>query len=108
MDLWAAEIVIELRRYNKDLKLMCVIPFKGMEERWPTEWQEKYRSIRKQADWVQVLADRYYKDAYQNRNIWMCNHVTRLIAVYNGEPSGTGNTIRYAREQGVPVKIIEV
>ena len=27
VDLWAADIVIELRRYNKDLKLMCVIPF---------------------------------------------------------------------------------
>ena len=28
-----ADIVIELRRFNKDLKLVCVIPFEGMEEK---------------------------------------------------------------------------
>ena len=33
VDHWAADIVIELRRYNKDLKLMCVIPFEDMEDR---------------------------------------------------------------------------
>ena len=29
---WAADIVIELCRYSKDLTLMCVVPFEGMEE----------------------------------------------------------------------------
>ena len=33
VDFWAADSVIELRRYNKDLKLMCVIPSEGMEDR---------------------------------------------------------------------------
>ena len=37
VDLWAADIVIELRRYNKELKLMCVIPFEGMEDRCPVD-----------------------------------------------------------------------
>ena len=108
VDLWAADIVIELRRYNKDLKLMCVIPFEGMEERWPVDWKKHYNLVRKQADWVQVLSDRYSPDVYQNRNQWLVNHSSRLIAVFNGESSGTGNTIQYAWEQGIPVEIIEV
>ena len=108
VDLWAADIVIELRRYNKDLKLMCVIPFEGMEERWSVDWRKHYNLVRKQADWVQVLSDRYSPDVYQNRNQWLVNHSSRLIAVFNGEPSGTGNTIQYAQEQGIPVEIIEV
>ena len=108
VDLWAADIVIELRRYNKDLKLMCVIPFEGMEERWTVDWKKHYNLVRKQADWVQVLSDRYYPDVYQKRNQWLVNHSSRLIAVFNGEPSGTGNTIQYAHEQGIPVEIIEV
>ena len=108
VDLWAADIVIELRRYNKDLKLMCVIPFEGMEERWPVDWKKHYNLVRKQADHVQVLSDRYSQDAYQKRNQWLVNHSSRLIAVFNGEPSGTGNTIQYAEEQGIPVEIIEV
>ncbi len=108
VDLWAADIVIELRRYNKDLKLMCVVPFEGMEERWTVDWKKHYNLVRKQADWVQVLSDRYSPDVYQKRNQWLIKHSSRLIAVFNGEPSGTGNTIQYAHEQGIPVNIIEV
>lgn len=108
VDLWAADIVIELRRYNKDLKLMCAIPFEGMEDCWPVDWKKHYNLVRKQADHVQVLSDRYSPDVYQNRNQWLVNHSSRLIAVFNGEPSGTGNTIQYAKEQGIPVEIIEV
>ena len=108
VDLWAADIVIELRRYNKELKLMCVIPFEGMEDRWTVDWKKYYNLVRKQADWVHVLSDRYSPDVYQKRNQWLVNHSTRLIAVFNGDPSGTGNTIQYAHEQGIPVEIIEV
>ena len=108
VDLWAADIVIELRRHNKDIKLMCVIPFEGMEAPWTVDWQKHYRLVRKQADWVQVLSDKYSPDVYQKRNFWMVEHSTRLIAVYNGEPSGTGNTIQYAMEQGIPVHLIKV
>ena len=108
VDLWAADIVIELRRYNKDLKLMCVIPFEGMEDRWPVDWKKHYNLVRKQADYVQVLSDRYSPDVYQKRNQWLVNHSSRLIAVFNGDPSGTSNTILYAQEQGIPVEIIEV
>lgn len=108
VDLWAADIVIELRRYNKDLKLMCVIPFEGMEDNWPVDWKKHYNMVLKRADWVQVLSDRYSQDVYQRRNQWLVTHSSRLIAVFNGEPSGTGNTIRYAQEQGIPIHMIEV
>lgn len=36
-------------------------------------------------------------------NEWMVDHVSRVIAVYNGQPSGTRNTIEYAKKKGVPV-----
>lgn len=108
VDLWAADIVIELRRYNKDLKLMCVIPFEGMEERWTVEWKKHFNMVRKKADLVQVLSNQYSPDAYQIRNAWMVNHASRLIAVFNGDQSGTANTIQYAQEKVMPVHIIEV
>lgn len=108
VDLWAADIVIELRRYNKELKLICVIPFEGMDKRWPADWKKHYSLVRKQADWVQVLSDQYSPNVYQRRNQWLVNHSSRLIAVFNGKSSGAGNTIQYAREQGIPIQIIEV
>jgi len=64
--------------------------------------------VRKQADWVEVISPSYSPEAYQNRNMWMCRHASRIIAVWDGLPSGTQNTIDYAKEIGLAVKIIEV
>lgn len=35
-------------------------------------------------------------------NEWMVDHVPRFVAVYNGQPSGTRNTIEYTKKKGVP------
>jgi hypothetical protein len=37
----------------------------------------------------------------------MVNHSARVIAVFNGEKSGTKNTIDYAIRQNVPVEFIK-
>lgn len=108
VDLWAADIVIELRRHNKKIKLVCVIPFEGMDDRWSVDWQKHFNLVRMQADCVQVLSDRYAPDSYQKRNDWLVEHSSRLIAVFNGDPSGTRNAINYAQQQGVSTLIIEV
>lgn len=33
----------------------------------------------------------------------MVDRASKVIAVYNGEPGGTRNTIRYAEKKAVPV-----
>lgn len=37
----------------------------------------------------------------------MVNHSARVIAIYNGEPGGTRNTIEYAKQAGVETVIID-
>ena len=59
------------------------------------------------ADLVRYISNRYSRDCFQKRNEWMVNHSARVIAVYNGQSSGTKNTIDYAHRQGVPVIQIE-
>ena len=59
------------------------------------------------ADLVRVITSGYHAGVYQIRNEWMVNHSARVIAVFNGQPSGTKNTIDYAKNQGIPVRIIE-
>ena len=108
VDIWAADIVIELRKYNKELMLVCVVPFEVMERQWPVDWKKHYRMVLKEADCVHVLSEQYERDAYRNRNMWLCEHSTRLIAVYDGSWSGTGSTIQYAREQNISISMIRV
>lgn len=40
------------------------------------------------------------------RNKYMVENSSVIIACYNGKPSGTGSTIRFAKENGCNVRII--
>ena len=60
-----------------------------------------------EADLTHVISKGYRTGVYQVRNEWMVNHSARVIAVFNGQPSGTKNTIDYAYRQVVPVVLIE-
>ena len=107
VDIWAAQIVLMLRDEGYDVKLMCVCPYEGFELRWSQEWQKAYREIMAAADFVKYVCEGYNRTCFQARNEWMVNHSARVIAVFNGEKSGTKNTIDYAMKVGVPVVCIE-
>ena len=107
VDLWAAEIVLDLRKRNQAIKLICAIPHEGFEARWSANWKHLYHHVLDNADLVRVITSGYHTGVYQVRNEWMVNRSARVIAVFNGQPSGTKNTIDYAKNQGIPVRIIE-
>ena len=41
VDLWAAEIVLALRDEGAAVRLICASPYRGFENRWSREWQER-------------------------------------------------------------------
>ena len=105
VDIWAAEIVIRMKAGNPNLHLIAAIPFPGFDEDWDSEWRKRYRYLLSQAEYTKILEPECSEEAYQKRNEWMVSHSSKVIAVYNGEPGGTRNTIRYARLSKVPVTI---
>jgi uncharacterized phage-like protein YoqJ len=107
VDIWAAEIVLKLRRKGAPIKLICACPYEGFEERWESSWQNRYREILNEADLVRYICPDYSTDCFQIRNEWMVNHSARVIAVFNNKPSGTMNTIEYAIRQNVPIEFIK-
>ncbi|MGO5112207.1 SLOG family protein [Oscillospiraceae bacterium LCP25S3_E10] len=107
VDIWAAEIVLKLRKKNKELHLICASPYEGFETRWSREWQKRYKNVMEKADLVKYISDKYTPSCFRIRNEWMVNHSNRVISVYNGKAGGTRNTISYAKAKHVPVFIIE-
>lgn len=107
VDIWAAQIVLRLRDEGYPVKLMCACPYDGFEEGWKREWQEQYKTILATADFVKYVCDGYSRSCFQIRNEWMVSHAARVIAVFNGEKSGTKNTIDYAAKVRVSVAYIE-
>lgn len=103
VDIWAAEIVLEKKKENKDLHLICAVPHPGFEKRRSQYEKERYEYIIKNADYVTTISDNYYRACYQKRNIWMVDRSSRVISVYNGKSGGTQNTINYAIKRGIEI-----
>lgn len=102
-DIAAAEIVLQLREEGYPVRLICASPYPGFENNWSRTWQTRYGAVIAKADLVRYIRPQYSKGCFQIRNEWLVNHSARVIAVFNGQPSGTKNTIDYALRQGIPV-----
>ena len=105
-DIWAAEIVLEKKKHNTALHLICAIPHPGFENKRSEYEKERYMHILQGADYTTTVSDHYFRACYQRRNEFMVDHSNLVIAVWNGEKSGTKNTIDYAIKYGV--KIINI
>ena len=101
VDIWAGEIVLHLRKTNPNLHLIAASPYEGFESRWSADWKARYSTVMEQADLVRFVCKGYNKACFQIRNEWMVDRASRVIAVYNGEPGGTRNTIEYAERNKV-------
>lgn len=107
-DIWAAEIILDLKKKNPALRLRCVLPCGGQERKWPASEQERYHSILRQADGVIWVNREYTADCMLDRNRYLVEHSSVLLAVYNGTyRSGTGMTVRCAQRLGREVIIID-
>ncbi len=107
VDIWAAEVVLKLRDKGEPVRLIAASAFSGMENQWNREWQERYRNILAAADEAYCIGSRPGRQAFFERNHWLVDHATRLIAVYTGAPGGTLETIRYARALGREIVCID-
>lgn len=105
-DIWAGEIVNRLKDRFPELKLIAAVPYPDFPEQWDPYWKGRYLRLLRKADAVRFLSTEYADSVFQTRNEWMVSHSSKVIAVSNGQKSGTLNTIRYARKQKIPVDII--
>ena len=48
IDMWAAEIVLEERKSNETVKLICASPYEGFEKRWSDDETKRYKEIMKE------------------------------------------------------------
>ena len=107
VDIWAAEIVLERKKINPRVRLICALPHSNFEKRWSFAWQKRYKEVIDQADLVKVISVTFSMVSYQRRNEWMVDHSAKVIAIYNGTAGGTKKTIDYAESRGVKVDIYE-
>ena len=108
VDTYFAEIVIELRndKYPK-IKLEAAIPCETQAIHWTDAQRDKYYSIVEQCDVEHMIQTGYTRDCMQKRNRYMVDCCDFLIAVWDGSPSGTGSTVRYAKRKNKSLILID-
>ena len=108
VDLWCAQIVLDLQKENPALKLHCVLPYDGQADKWSDSARERYHSILKQADSIDYVSCSYYSGCMIDRNHRLVDSAGLLLAVYNGvRRSGTSATLNYARKMGRKIIVID-
>lgn len=65
VDLWACEVVIDLKKQYPHLKLSVISAFSNPEEKWKEDKQEYYRSILRDVDYYGAVSKQGYSGAWQ-------------------------------------------
>lgn len=105
-DIWAAEIVLELRKTLTNIQLIAAIPHEGQERRWSAEYIARYTAVRNAANQEIVLHEHYTRSCMHERNRFMVDNSAYIIAVFNGESGGTKGTLEYAERKGLELIIL--
>jgi uncharacterized phage-like protein YoqJ len=101
-DQYFAQACIEL-----EIPFTAAVPFQGQASRWPFESQRHYYELLGQADEVVYVSDPgYARWKLDARNHWVVNHCALLLAVWNGSPGGSANTVLFANTVRRDVEII--
>lgn len=103
VDIWAGEIVADMRASHPGLHLIAATPYPTFAVRWSPVWRNRYYALIQKADLVKEISTGFNQGAFQKRNEWMVDHSNRVIAYYNGEAGGTQNLLKYASNQGVEI-----
>lgn len=114
VDIWAAEVVLELKESFPDISLICAIPFEGHSDALGIAELEKYKRITSEADRVSVLKGRIdfrgAGRAFNARNKYMVDNADALIAVCNKDnmiSGGTANTVKMAEKKNIEIIFID-
>ena len=108
VDMWAAQIILDLREKHPGLKLHCILPCAAQSAKWTAALQMQYRAILEQADSIIFVNRADRKNCMLERDCFLVSYASVVLAVYNGEKrGGTAATVRYARNLGRELIVID-
>ena len=71
------------------VRLVCAVPFPGVEKNRTEEQQKSFRAILEKADIVEYICPKCFRRSFPARDKWMADHASGVIAVFNGmSPAG--------------------
>ncbi len=108
-DMICADMVLELKKTYPQIKLIGAIPCKTQDKLWKEKDRQRYKTLLAKLDGVRCIFDEYIgAECMLERNRFMINNSSLVIALFNGENGGTKKTLEYANKQGVKCVILNI
>ena len=106
VDIWCAEIVIELKDKYPGLMLTAVIPCRTQTNGWDGKSVIRYRNILERCDKTVYISEEYSKACMLKRDRALVEMCDVLVAVFDGTKGGTKYTVGYAEKKHKKVIVI--
>ena len=100
-DLYFCEAVLAFRRVHPEVRIEAAIPCPGQASRWPAPQRERWTRLVAQCDLETLVQPDYTPSCMARRNRYMVERSSMIIAVYDGMPGGTRQTLAYALREGL-------
>ena len=107
-DMICAETVLDFKKQYGDIKIIGALPCRTQDIKWRDKDRKRYRDLLSRLDDVRCIYDEYVgAECMLERNRYMVNNSSLMIALFNGLPGGTKSTIDYAKKNGLEIIVIK-
>jgi uncharacterized phage-like protein YoqJ len=83
--------------------LEAAVPCEDQAAKWTETQRNRYFKLIQQCDTETYVSRRYTPDCMMRRNVYMVEHASILIAVYDGRFGGTMHTVGCAEMNGLEI-----
>ena len=102
-DLLAGKVILLEKERHLDIHLVLLLPYTGFGERFNARDRAELLRQKKAAEEVVYLSTHYFPGCMALRNRQLVEDADLCIAHLTRAPSGTAQTVGYAREKGIEV-----
>ena len=103
-DMLVARVLFRLRETEfPNIKVILVYPFDGFADRWSPAQIADHKRLLPKYNKVVCACEKPSRDAYLGRNRILVDNSAFCVAYCIRSRSGAAYTIRYAKQQGLPV-----
>lgn len=102
-DTLSALVILKLKKYYPDIRLILVLPCLSQTQGWSKDNVELYEKIRKKADKVVYTSQNYTSDCMHKRNRHLVDNSSLCICYLTENKGGTYYTVQYAQEKNLIV-----
>ncbi len=102
-DLLSGRLVLLEQARHPDVHLALLLPYTGFGDRFDASDRSTLEKLRKGAEEVVYLSNHYFPGCMAIRNRQLVEGADLCIAYLTRAPSGTAQTVGFAREKGIEV-----